>query len=131
MSTIHRLGEILKDRGARKALADAINTSPSVISDLCSGNDRLNDDLIEKIAKALSIPAWHLFVDPEDVYPNEHQKIVSAYLGLSDGLREAVDKLLFGEKNTSLKKYVPMKAYIEERRKRQELEAKLSESETP
>lgn len=92
---IHRLGEILSGRGAKKGLADAIGKPPSVISDICSGKDRLNDDLIEIISRALRIPPWHLFVDPESVYPTEHRNIVSAYLALNPGRREAVDTLLF------------------------------------
>lgn len=64
---IHRLGDLLKERGAKKRLADAINKPASVISDICSGKDRLNDDLIELISGALNIPAWQLFVDPAEV----------------------------------------------------------------
>ncbi len=94
---IHRLGKILKGRGEKKALADVIGTSPSVISDLCSGKDRLNDDLIEKISAALGMPPWQLFVDPESVYPAEYQKIIKAYIGLPDGLKNAVNMIMFPE----------------------------------
>lgn len=93
-SMIHRLGEILKTRGMKKALADAIGTSPSVISDLCAGNDRLNDDLIERICKALGMPAWCLFVDPDKVYPLEDKKIVEAYRKLRGAKKLAVDEFM-------------------------------------
>lgn len=96
---IHRLGKILYTRGAKKGLADALGKPPSVISDLCSGKDRINDDLIEEISRALGIPPWHLFVDPETIYPYEHQKIVKAYLSLPKGMREAVDMIMFPEQN--------------------------------
>jgi len=94
---IHRLAKILDQlgRGSRTKLANDTGISASNISDLCYGNDRMNEDHIEKISKALKIPAWHLLADPEDVYPSHDKAVVSAYLSLEDDERKIVDKFLF------------------------------------
>lgn len=96
---MHRLNELLKERGAKVRLAEAIGTSPGVVSDLCSGKARLNEDYVEKISKSLNIPAWHIFADPEKVYPRHEKSIVSAYLALEEDDRKIVDKFMFPDRS--------------------------------
>ena len=61
-----------------------------------SGKTRLNDQMIEDICEAFpQISPWHLFADPEDVYPEAHRAIVQAYLNLSPPEQELLDKLMF------------------------------------
>jgi len=90
---IHRLAELLKDRGAKKRLADALNKPPSIISDLCAGKDRLNDDLIRDISAALNIPPWQLFVNPRDVVPQEYRALMDDYRRLGPDDRRIVDAI--------------------------------------
>jgi len=98
---IHRLEEILTERGrgSKARLAEAIGKPPSIITDLCKGNDRLNDDLIEAICRALKIPPWQLFVDPAKVYPEREQAIVRAYNSLTGAKKTVVDELMFPDGN--------------------------------
>lgn len=92
---IHRLPELLPKRGDKARLAEAMGISPSIITEICAGEYRLNDDLIKQISEALGVPPWHLFVDPESVYPAKDRAIVVAYYALPPGERPAVDKVLF------------------------------------
>lgn len=91
---IHRLSELTKERGAKKRLADAMDKPPSVISDLCVGNDRLNDDLISSICAALKIPVWQLFADPRDVIPREYRDLMDDYISLEPDSKRIVDAML-------------------------------------
>jgi len=100
MTTVHRLSKILAGRGDKQKLADAIGRPASIISDLCSGKDRINDDLIKDISAALGIPPWQLFVDPDEIYPQEDKKVVLAYRCLTDDDRRIVDKFLWTEKKS-------------------------------
>ena len=104
---IHRLGEILKERGSKIAVANVSGIPASVISDLCSGKDRLNEEHIEKIAKALGIPAWHLFVRPEDVIPPEYLVLMEDYKRLQGLRKQTVDDALLAAKVEAEKKLPP------------------------
>lgn len=102
----HRLSELLKERGAKVKLADDLDTSAGVISDLCSGKATLNERWIERISEALNIPPWHIFADPEKIYPKEHRRIVDAYMNLSAAEQSVLDKILFKDKAHAQDEYV-------------------------
>ena len=101
---IHRLGELLKERGAKARLAEAIGKPASIISDICSGKDRLNDDLIGDIASALGVPVWHLFADPQDVIPPEYRALMEDYRKLDDDHKRIVDSMLVAARVAAEKK---------------------------
>lgn len=96
---IHRLPQLTKERGAKRALADALGKPPSVISELCSGKDRLNDDLIASICTALRIPVWQLFADPVDVIPKEYLDLMADYKSLDDDSKRIVDAMLLAARH--------------------------------
>lgn len=95
--SVHRLAKILEKRGAAAALAKAWGKPQSIVSDLCSGKTRINEDHIKEISQILKIPPWHLFIDPNEIYPQKHRKIVAAYMGLPENRRESIDILLFSD----------------------------------
>ena len=101
---IHRLGEILKERGAKIAISNVSGIPASVVSDLCSGKDRLNEEHIEKISKALGIPPWHLFVRPEEVIPPEYIALMEDYRRLQGVRKVMVDDALLAAKVEGEKK---------------------------
>ena len=94
LMVIHRLSQLTKERGAKRKLADALGKAPSIISELCNGNDRLNDDLIADICRALNIPIWQLFVDPKDVIPKEYIDLMADYKSLDADSKRIVDAML-------------------------------------
>jgi hypothetical protein len=93
---IHRLSQILKERGrgAAAKLAKDADMPQSIVSDLCSGKDRLNETHIEAISAALKIPAWHLFADPKDVIPPSYIRLMEDYMRLDPTRRQIVDDIL-------------------------------------
>ena len=61
-----RIKEILKEKGMSVAqLADILNISRQALSKQIAGKMLL--DTSEKIATALNVPLWQLFVSPEEV----------------------------------------------------------------
>lgn len=96
---IHRLADLLKERGAKTRLAKTLGKPDSVISDLCAGKDRLNDNLIKDISDALGIPPWQLFADPKDVIPKEYLELMAAYKCLDKDRKIMVDDMLMAAKH--------------------------------
>ena len=63
-----RLKTILNQKEIKsKDLAERVGVSVQTISYICNGKVSPSLDLIEKIANALDIPIWQLFVSPEDI----------------------------------------------------------------
>ena len=65
-----RIKEVLKEKGfTQQMLADEMNVSLSAVKQMVSA-DSLTTSTLEKIATALNVPMWQLFVSPEEVQPN-------------------------------------------------------------
>ena len=63
-----RLKEILRSKGiAAMAFAETLGVTATTVSYWNSGKVFPPADVLEKIASALDIPVWQLFVSPEDV----------------------------------------------------------------
>jgi transcriptional regulator with XRE-family HTH domain len=95
---------------AEKLGGDASGWYHQKIQRIESGKTALTDKDANDLAVRLKIPVYSLFVDPETVYPAEHRRIVAAYLALNDGIREAVDRIIFtdqGEQNDPLAQNLP------------------------
>jgi len=92
--------QLKKKEKTQSWLAKEMGREEGYISELlnCKDDKRWNSTIIDEAIKALNIPAWHLFADPEKVYPANHQLIVKAYLSLPEGMREAVDMIMFPER---------------------------------
>ena len=86
---IHRLAILLKKHGAKAALSRKTGISQAALTELCKGTDNLNDRLIKKISEGLGIPAWHLFVDPDDAMPENVKEHMAAYLSLDESGRRS------------------------------------------
>lgn len=64
-----RIKEVLKEKGfTQQMLADEMNVSLSAVKQMVSA-DSLTTSTLEKIATALNVPMWQLFVSPEEVQP--------------------------------------------------------------
>lgn len=62
-----RIKEIIKAKGLTiNELADKLDVSRQALSKQIQG--RMLVETADKIASALEVPTWQLFVDPEDVY---------------------------------------------------------------
>ena len=62
-----RIKDVLKEKGiTQQMLADKMNVSLSAVKQMVSANS-LTTTTLEKIATALEIPIWQLFVSPSDV----------------------------------------------------------------
>ena len=97
----HRLAKILQERGTSTRLAEKTGMKPSVISELCSGKIRIHEGHIDMICDALNIPAWHLFADPDEIFPEAYKELISAYLSLDEDDKRVVDKFMFPHKQQS------------------------------
>ena len=64
-----RIKELLKEkRLTQQELADKMNVSLSAVKQMVSAGS-LTTATLEKIATALDVPMWQLFVSPEEVSP--------------------------------------------------------------
>lgn len=55
------------------ALATAISTTPSRVSEVETGSERYNETLLERCAAALDVPSWAIIMGPpEQVLPFLH-----------------------------------------------------------
>ena len=62
-----RIKDVLKEKGiTQQMLADKMNVSLSAVKQMVSANS-LTTTTLEKIATALGVPIWQLFVSPSDV----------------------------------------------------------------
>src|SRR5665213_3388786 len=95
---IHRLAILLKKHGAKAALSRKTGISQAALTELCKGTDNLNDRLIKKISEGLDIPAWHLFVDPDDAMPENVKEHMAAYLSLDEKRKTIIDDMLFSSR---------------------------------
>jgi len=92
---IHRLPEIVKEGVFNQArLAERTGIPKSSISELCNGKKDLREDHIHKISKAMGVPAWHLFLDPETVPDKEHRKILKLYNEAPEHIQQSIRTLL-------------------------------------
>ena len=101
----HRLAKILQERGTSTRLAEKTGMKPSVISELCSGKIRIHEGHIDMICDALNIPAWHLFADPDEIFPEAYKELISAYLSLDEDDKRVVDKFMFPHKQQPCMSY--------------------------
>ena len=62
-----RIKEIIKEKGLTiNELADKLEVSRQALSKQIQG--RMLVETADRIASALGVPTWQLFVDPEDIY---------------------------------------------------------------
>ena len=62
-----RIKEVLKENGyTQQMLADKMNVSLSAVKQMVSAGS-LTTSTFEKIASALKVPIWQLFVSPKEV----------------------------------------------------------------
>lgn len=62
-----RIKEVLKEKNyTQQMLADKMNVSLSAIKQMVSA-DSLTTSTLEKIASALNVPMWQLFISPDEV----------------------------------------------------------------
>lgn len=76
------------------ALASAISTTPSRVSEVESGSERYNETLLERCAVALNVPSWAIVMGPppevlpflrlREAVPNDRlpevERLISAFL---------------------------------------------------
>lgn len=63
-----RIKEIMQEKGVSSVkMADMIHVSKVTISNLINNKTMPSIDTLEKIATALGVPIWQLFVSPSDV----------------------------------------------------------------
>lgn len=90
-----RIKEIRTTLGlTQEELADLIGTSVSVINALENQTRRINGDWIIKLAAALKIEEWMLFMDPAKIISDEDRAILVRYHAASEDTRRAVDAIL-------------------------------------
>lgn len=71
-----RIKEVLKENGCtQQMLADRMNVSLSAVKQMVAA-DSLTTSTLEKIATALNVPMWQLFVAPESINQNELTALV-------------------------------------------------------
>lgn len=60
----------------------------------CNPKRRWNTDMLGKVAAALSVPAWHLFIDPREVIPDDLLVLADRYGKLEGDNKRIVDAML-------------------------------------
>lgn len=82
-------------------LAEKAEMSDGYLNELLNlkQNKRWNIDNIEKVAGALGVPAWQLFVDPRDVIPPEYLALMEDYQRLDPMRKQIVDDALMAAKH--------------------------------
>jgi transcriptional regulator with XRE-family HTH domain len=65
---------------------------------------RWNIDHIDRLAKALGVPVWQLFVDPREVIPPEYLELMESYRHLDAGRKQAVDDIFAAARADQKKK---------------------------
>ena len=69
---MNRIKDILKERGITQSeLARMLGVSLSSITKTLSGNP--SQFTLERIASALEVPIWHLFVSPSEIEKNKDE----------------------------------------------------------
>lgn len=94
-----RIKFILKSKKmTQAALADKMDTTSGYLAELLNLNPkkRWNADLIDRAVNALGIPAWQLFVDPEEVVPPELFQLHEKYNRLEESQKRVIDFILNG-----------------------------------
>lgn len=65
-----RIKDVLKEKGiTQQMLADKMNVSLSAVKQMVSANS-LTTTTLEKIAAAINVPIWQLFVSPAEIAGN-------------------------------------------------------------
>ena len=66
-----RIKEIMQEKGVSSVkMADMIHVSKVTISNLINNKTMPSIDTLEKIAAALGVPIWQLFVSPSEITGN-------------------------------------------------------------
>lgn len=94
----HRLREIL-DEGvfSQAQLAEDSGIPKSSISEFYNGKKDLREDHIRKLAKAMKIPVWQLFLDPDLLPSDEEKEVLESYRNSPEHMKQAVRTILFLE----------------------------------
>ena len=63
-----RIKEVMKEKGiTQQMLADRLGVTLSTIKTNLSGNHSMTESTFERIAKALNVEVWELFVNPNEL----------------------------------------------------------------
>lgn len=63
-----RIKEVMKEKGfTQQMLADSLGVSLSTVKTNLSGKHSMTENAFERIAKALNVPVWELFVNPNEL----------------------------------------------------------------
>lgn len=69
----YRIKEICDLKGIKvKSLTDKVGISLPALYNISNGKMSPKIDTLEKIAEALDVPMWQLFVDPDKIGNNTH-----------------------------------------------------------
>lgn len=89
------LTRIMKEMGVKKVdLANGIETSTGQISDLFSGNNRWNEDWLERVCSLLKIEPWMLFTNPITQPSTSDIELLSRYHAADPKIQKAIRDLL-------------------------------------
>lgn len=73
-----RIKELMDEKGVKSIqLSEMIGISKVSISNLLNGKLTPSFDTLEKIATALNVPMWQLFVSPDEVTPKRDTTTLS------------------------------------------------------
>ena len=73
---MNRIKELLKEKGVTiNELSDKLGISRVTLSSQINGTANIISD--EKIAKALNVPMWELFVSPEEVSTDSDNNVLT------------------------------------------------------
>lgn len=63
-----RIKDVMKEKGfTQQMLADSLGVSLQSIKITLSGKHSMTEGTFERIAKALNVPVWELFVNPNEL----------------------------------------------------------------
>lgn len=87
-----RIKERMQEKGITSVvLSEKIGVSKVSISYIINGKQKPSFDTLEKIAEALEVPMWQLFVDPDKIGDNKHN-LGSRFVCPNCGARLTVSK---------------------------------------
>ena len=87
-----RIKERMQEKGITSVvLSGKIGVSKVSISYIINGKQKPSFDTLEKIADALDVPMWQLFVDPDKIGDNKHN-LGSGFVCPNCGARLTVSK---------------------------------------
>ena len=96
-----RFQEIMSSREiTQEKMAEMLGCSVGQVNMLLSGKRKFHNHWISRIAHALDIPAWHLFVDPELLHTDSVPEWLKKYIPVINEMNPEQLKILTSQLDT-------------------------------